>query len=112
MARLNAFVRSIDWYNLVPSGLSGMKTIVTAGGSQPVFPDYVAAAASPDGMLLVAYIPPDHLGPITIDMTVMSGEAQARWFNPATAAYTVLGTFSNTGHSNFCLTWKQRHRLH
>ncbi|MBS0180933.1 MAG: DUF4038 domain-containing protein [Nitrospira sp.] len=101
MARLNAFVRSIAWYNLVPSGLDGMKTIVTAGGSQSVLPDYVAAAASPDGTLLVAYVPPDHTGPITIDMTVMSGQTQARWFNPATAAYTVIGTFANTGTQTF-----------
>lgn len=101
MARLNAFVRSIAWYNLVPSGLGGMKTIVTAGGSQPALPDYVAASASPDGMLLVAYIPPDHLGPITIDMTVMGGQAQARWFNPASAAYTRIGTFANVGTQTF-----------
>jgi len=101
MARLNSFVRSIAWYNLVPSGLGGMKTIVTAGGSQPVLPDYVAAAASPDGTLLVAYVPPDHSGAITIDMTVMGGPAKARWFNPATAAYTVIGTFANTGAQTF-----------
>lgn len=92
MARLNAFIRSIAWYNLVPSGLGGMKTIVISGGSQPVFPDYVAAAASLDGALLIAYIPPDHTGPITLDMTVMSGPARARWFNPATAEYTQIGT--------------------
>lgn len=101
MARLNAFVRSIAWYNLVPSGLGAMKTLVTAGGSHPVLPDYVAAAASSDGTLLVAYVPPDHSGMIAIDMTVMSGQTQARWFNPATAAYTVIGTFANTGTQNF-----------
>lgn len=101
MARLNAFVRSIAWYNLVPSGLGGMKTLIVAGGSQPVLPDYVAAAASPDGALLVAYIPPDHKGPLTLDMTVMSSQAQAHWFNPATAAYTEIGTFSNAGTQTF-----------
>ncbi|HWG96360.1 MAG TPA: putative collagen-binding domain-containing protein, partial [Nitrospira sp.] len=102
MARLNAFVRSIAWYRLVPSGLDGMKTIVTAGGSQSVLADYVAAAASPDGTLLVAYVPPDHTGPITIDMTVMSGQTQARWFNPATAEYTLIGTsLANTSTHAF-----------
>lgn len=101
MVRLNAFVRSIAWYNLVPTGLGGMKTIVTAGGSQPALPDYVAAAASPDGTLLVAYVPPDHSGSITINMTTMSGQTQARWFNPATAVYTVIGTFANAGTQDF-----------
>lgn len=101
MARLNAFIRSIAWYNLVPSGLGGMKTIVTGGGSQPALSDYVAASASPDGTLLVAYIPPDHRGPITIDMTVLSGQTQARWFNPTSAAYTMIGTFANAGTQAF-----------
>ncbi|WP_413936767.1 DUF4038 domain-containing protein [Nitrospira sp. BLG_1] len=101
MARLNAFVRSIAWHNLVPSGLGGMKTIVTAGGSQPNLPDYIAAAASPDGTLMVAYVPPDHSGAITIDLTTMSGQARARWFNPTTAVYTLIGTFANTGAQDF-----------
>ena len=87
MARLNAFIRSIAWYNLVPSGLGGMKTLVIAGGSLPDSNDYVAAAATPEGTLLVAYVPPDHSGPITVDMTVMSGPTRARWFDPTTAAY-------------------------
>ena len=91
MARLNTFIRSIAWFNLVPSDLGGMGTLVTAGGSSPALSDYVAAAASPDGTLLVAYVPPDHSGPITIDMTAMSGPTSARWFNPTTAAYTDAG---------------------
>jgi len=91
MARLNTFIHSIAWFNLVPSDLGGMGTLVTTGGSSPTLSDYVAAAASPDGTLLVAYVPPNHLGPITIDMTVMSGPTRARWFNPTTAAYTGAG---------------------
>ena len=88
MARLNTFIRSIAWFNLVPSDLGGIGTLVTAGGSSPGLNDYVAAAASPDGTLLVAYVPPNHSGPITIDMTAMSGPTRARWFDPTTAAYT------------------------
>lgn len=101
MERLNAFVRSIAWHRLVPSGLDGMKVLVVAGSSTPASSDYVAAAATPDGTLLVAYVPPDHVGPITLDMTALSGPARARWFNPHTAAYTDLGTFPNTGPEDF-----------
>jgi hypothetical protein len=98
MARLNAFIRSIAWQNLVPSGLGGMKTLVTAGGSTPSASDYVAASATPDGTLLVAYVPPAHSGSITIDMTAMSKPAQARWFNPTSGAYAQIGTgIPNTG---------------
>ncbi|MBI3528514.1 MAG: DUF4038 domain-containing protein [Betaproteobacteria bacterium] len=99
MARLNAFVRSIAWYNLVPSGLAGMNTLVV-DNSLPDSIAYVAAAATPDGTLLVAYVPPDYPpGSITIDMTGMSGPVRARWFNPASAAFMSIGTFPTTGTS-------------
>ena len=98
MARLNAFIRSIAWYNLVPSGLGGMRTLVTAGGSSVSASDYVAAAATPDGKLLVAYIPPAHNGSITVDMAAMSGPASARWFDPTSGAYSDAGTgLANSG---------------
>ena len=34
MARMNAFIRSIAWQDLVPSGLSGMKTLITGGAAR------------------------------------------------------------------------------
>ena len=98
MARLNAFVRSIAWQRLVPSGLNGMKTLITAGGSTEAAADYVAAAADPAGTLLVAYVPPAHSGNITVDMTAMGGPARARWYNPTTALYTLISSsIANTG---------------
>ena len=102
MARLNAFMGSIAWYKLVPSGLSGMRTLITAGGSSVSSSDYVAAAATPDGTLLVAYVPPAHSGSITVDMAAMSGPTRARWFDPTSAAYTTIGTgLTNTGTRSF-----------
>jgi hypothetical protein len=102
MGRLNAFLGSIPWWTLVPSGLNGMKTLITAGGSSQSAADYVAAAASPDGALLVAYAPPAHTGSITVEMTAMSGNTRARWFNPATAAYTLISaSLPNTGTQVF-----------
>ena len=102
MARLNAFIGSIAWHKLVPSGLSGMRTLITDGGSSPSAADYVAAAAASDGTLLVAYIPPAHNGAITVDMGAMSGTARARWFDPTSAAYTDGETgLANTGTHPF-----------
>lgn len=101
MGRLNAFIRSIRWWELVPSGLGGMKTLVTSGGGEVSSDSYVAAAANPAGNLLVAYLPPARAGSIAIDMTAMSGTVRARWFDPATAAYTTIGTFANTGTHTF-----------
>jgi len=86
----------------VPSGLGGMGEIVTDGGSTEWADDYVSAAATTDGTLLVAYVPPDHTGTITVDMTTLSGPARARWFNPTTAVYTVVGDgLPNTGEVIF-----------
>ena len=77
-------------------------TLITAGGSTPASSDYVAAAADPAGTLLVAYVPPDHTGNITVDMTTMSGPAQARWYNPTTAGYTLISaSIANAGTHTF-----------
>jgi hypothetical protein len=104
MARLNAFVRSLPWYALVPSGLGGSKTLVTAGGGtvSPQSDDYVAAAGTPDGSWLVAYVPPAHRGTFSIDMSALSGTAHARWFNPTNAVYTEGGSgLANAGARSF-----------
>jgi hypothetical protein len=103
MARLNAFMQSIAWYNLAPSGLNGMRTLITAGGGSSVSSsDYVAAAAAPDGTILVVYVPPAHSGPITVDMGAMGGPARARWFDPTSGTYTDIGTgLANTGSRSF-----------
>jgi hypothetical protein len=109
MSRLNAFVASIAWYDLVPSGLGGMRTLVTLGGSSVSTADYVAAAASPAGTWLIAYVPPAHQGPIEVDMSVMTGLTRARWFDPTSGTYTSIGNglinagsraFSTPGHNS------------
>ena len=98
MARLNAFMSSIKWYKLVPSGLSGMRNLITAGGSSVDASDYVAAAATWDGTLLVGYVPPAHSGTITVDMSAMSGVSKARWFDPTSGSYSEIGSgLPNTG---------------
>jgi hypothetical protein len=100
MAQLNAFVRSIPWYQLAPSGLGGVKNLITSGGGTGT--DLVAAVANPAGTHLVAYVPPDRRGmPFTIDMTAMSGMTRARWFNPSSGAYTAIANYPNTGTQSF-----------
>jgi hypothetical protein len=102
MARLNGFIGSVNWYDLVPSGLNGLRTLITSGGSSASSGNYVAAAATPDGTLLVAYIPPAHSGPITVDMGAMGGPTLARWLDPTSGAYKDIGTgLTNTGTRSF-----------
>lgn len=102
MARLNSFIKSISWQELVPSGLSGMRNLITAGGSAESLDDYVSAAANTNGTILVAYIPPAHSGSITVDMAAMDGPVIARWFDPTSAAYIAIATgLTNVGTHTF-----------
>lgn len=109
LARLNAFIKSIRWWELVPNGLGSIGTLVTAGGGTlgssngGALGTYVAAAANPNGSLLVAYVSPGHSGTVTIDMTKMAATSDARWFDPTDASYTVIGSFANTGTHAFTL---------
>ena len=72
------------------SGLNGMKTLITSGGSTDSSTDYVAAAATPDGTLFIAYIPPDHTGSITVDMTVLKENIKAYWYDPTNGISTAI----------------------
>ena len=80
MMRLGQLLDAVAWYNLVPSGIAGMKTLVTGAGGNYGAPDYVTAAATPDGKVLLAYIPPaaNKSSSVTIDMTHLRGEVRAR----------------------------------
>jgi hypothetical protein len=103
-AQLNQLIRSTDWPHLVPSGLAGSKNLVTAGGGvdNPQSTDYVAAAATSDGKLLIAYVPPDHKGSITIDMSALSGPAKARWLNPVSGMFNdIADQIPNNGTKQF-----------
>jgi len=104
MARLNGLIRSIAWQDLVPSGLGGMKSLVTSGGGVFGGSDYVAAAATPGGSLLLAYAPPTGTAgrSFAIDMTAMGGATRARWWNPTTGAFTdIAPSLPNSGSTSF-----------
>jgi hypothetical protein len=103
MQVLNSFIQSIQWWTLVPSGLDGMKNFITDGGGSDTGTDFVAAAANKDGTLLVAYIPPDHTGSITLDMTVFKENIKAYWIDPTNGKSTEIkgSPFINRGASQF-----------
>ena len=92
------------WYNLVPDQ---SHTVVTAGygtfsssgslGSN----DYLTAARTPDGSLVMAYMPT--IRTITVDMSKLSGAATAQWYDPTNGTYTAIAgsPFANTGAKQF-----------
>lgn len=108
MRRLGALLDLLPWQRLVPSGLAGMPTLVTAGGGtygswstagSVGGHDYVVAAADAAGSTLVAYVPDTHTGSLTVALSVLSGPVHARWFDPTTGASATIagGPFPNTG---------------
>ena len=98
MAVLNAFIRSIPWWELVPSGLNGMRTLIISDETK-IDADKIVAAANPDGTLLVAYRSPDQDGGMMVDVTGMSDQLDAKWFDPTNGTYSPIGgsPFVNTG---------------
>jgi len=102
---MKEFFTSYAWYNLVPDQ---DHSLVTAGygtyaDSGPIHTnDYVTAAVTGDGSLAMAYLPTT--GTITVAMSRLAGPAVARWFDPSNGAYSMIGTFANTGTQQFTPT--------
>ncbi|HEX6224338.1 MAG TPA: DUF4038 domain-containing protein [Chryseolinea sp.] len=103
MARLNKFIKSIEWWKLVPEGLNGMKKIITDPLNVDTTASFVSAAADPDGSLLVAYLPPAQKGSVKVDLSVVSKPAFAYWFDPTDWRYIPIASspISNTDTREF-----------
>jgi hypothetical protein len=103
MQRLNTFIKSINWWQLVPSGLNGMPSLIADNSNVDSSVAYVSAAAAKDGSLLVAYIPPAHTGSITVNMQPLQTTMYGYWFDPTSGTYTPVqsASFNNTGKHIF-----------
>lgn len=93
---LGAIMDTIPWWHLLPANVGAIGTLITAGGGTSGNQDFVTAAASPDGNLMLAYIPPAGAATITIAASAMSVNYTAWWVDPtdATIAPTQIGTFA------------------
>jgi chitodextrinase len=93
-----------EWYNLVPDQ---NHAVVTAGygtfsstGSIGAN-NYLTAASTPDGALVVAYMPT--IRTITVNMSKLSAAVRAQWYDPTSGTYSSIAgsPFSNTGKRQF-----------
>src|SRR5262249_54260341 len=93
-----------QWYNLVPD----QNHAVLTGGygtydanAAVAGNDYATAARTPDGRLVMAYLPTART--VTVDMTRLAGPANARWYDPTTGTFTPIGgsPLPNTGSQQF-----------
>ncbi|HUY85951.1 MAG TPA: DUF4038 domain-containing protein [Acidimicrobiales bacterium] len=100
------FFDSIPWQGLVPdqahsvvtAGVGTFGDIATTHVSKS---DYCTASKTPDGALVVAYIPT--VRTITVNMGTLRSAAMAKWFDPTNGAYTSVsgGPFANNGSRQF-----------
>jgi hypothetical protein len=93
-----------QWFNLIPDQSHG---VVTAGygtfadGGALGDNDYCTAARTPDGALVMAYLPTRRT--ITVDMTKLDSAANAQWYDPSNGTYTAIvgSPFANAGTRDF-----------
>jgi hypothetical protein len=101
---LKAFLEPRAWYNLIPDT---NHTVVTTGfgtfstTDQVASNDYLTAARTADGSLVVIYTP--IIRQFTVDMSQLAGPAAAHWFDPAGGTYLPIGgsPLTNSGSVNF-----------
>jgi len=101
--RLNKFIKSLEWWKLVPAGLNGMKNIIVDPANIDTTASYASAAATRDGSLLVLYIPPAHKGGVKVDLSVLSKSGFVYWFDPTDGRYIPMeaSPMTNTGIKEF-----------
>jgi hypothetical protein len=104
IGHVKALLAPRAWHELVPDQ---DHTVVTAGygtfsatgsiGDN----DYVTAARTPDGKLVMAYVPSART--VTVAMNQLSGPVTARWYNPVVGTFTNIhgSPFSHTGSHDF-----------
>jgi hypothetical protein len=80
-------------------------------GSGSVTTDTCATAArTPDGTLMIIYMPTDRT--ITVDMAKLAGTTAARWYDPTIGEYITVGgsPLPNSGNMRFTPPAKNRDR--
>jgi len=88
---LHAFFEGLPWHRLVPArrAASGRELIASGQGWGQ---RHIAAAATPEGDLLVAYVPPTGKGPrrFAADLSGMRGAGTGRWYDPSTGGWVPM----------------------
>ena len=96
MAFVQALFLPRPWHRLVPdqkhtvviAGYGTFDGTTTPGNIYGMTSDYMTAARTPDGTLVMAYLP--SLRTVTVDMTQLSGPATAHWYDPSRGTYKLI----------------------
>ena len=102
LSYMNNFFAPRKWYDLVPDEthtvvIDGYGTPAPLGTGSVSTDTYATAARTPDGTLIMVYMPT--IRPITVDMSKLSGPTAARWYDPTTGEYIPAAgsPFANIG---------------
>ena len=109
MAHVKALFEPRPWQDLVPdqkhelltAGYGTFDASTTPGNCYGMTSDYVTTARTPDGSLVIAFLPTRRT--VTIDMTRLAAPATARWYDPSRGTYTQIdgSPLANRGKQNF-----------
>lgn len=82
-ARMNRYIRSINWHLLEPAN-----SIITAGAGTANSDSHAVAMLASDRSMALVYRPPGNTNAITVDMSQLAGSANARFFDPTNETFT------------------------
>jgi hypothetical protein len=109
MAYVQALFVPRPWHQLVPdqkhavvtAGYGTFDAATTEGNRYVMTSDYATAARTPDGALVMAYLPSARTA--KVDMKQLAAPATARWYDPSRGTYTAIegSPLPNTGEHAF-----------
>ena len=109
MAYVHALFGPRAWHRLVPdqkhtvvnAGYGTFDAAPTEGNLKVMTSDYVTAARTPDGALVMAYLPSRRT--VNVNMAQLGGPATARWYDPSRGVYTAIkgSPLPNSGNRAF-----------
>lgn len=109
MAHVQALFSPRAWHLLVPdqkhavvtAGFGTLDATTTAGNRYVMTSDYVTAARTPDGSLVIAYLPTPRT--VRVNMAQLSAPATARWYDPSRGTFTAIekSSLKNAGERSF-----------
>jgi chitodextrinase len=100
---VNALFAPRPWWNLIPDEahatvIAGYGTFADTGSLGAN--DYATAARTPDGALVLAYLPT--IRTVTVNMARLGSPANARWYDPSSGLYAAIGSgLPNSGTRTF-----------
>jgi hypothetical protein len=109
MAHVQALFGPRAWHLLVPdrthtvviAGYGTFDATTTEGNRYVMTSDYVTAARTPDGSLVIAYLPSSRT--VRVNMAQLSAPATARWYDPSRGTFTAIdkSPLRNAGDRSF-----------